>query len=126
MCVYMQKWSYANCSSNAAKEDKFNSVLSEGLNFVLFSKKPNKISVKQGVEKFPGEGRSVLSKGLNFVPISEKPDEFSFKQDVENILRRVQLNAFFTIRKTILTPRTKTLFKTLQSKWTPPEGQFAS
>ena len=73
--------------------------------------------------------KSVLSKGLNFVPISQKTDEFSVKQDVEKFLRRVQLKAFFHDKKDDSNISNEDTFETLQvrkSKWTPPEGQFAS
>ena len=73
--------------------------------------------------------KSVLSKGLNFVPISKKLDEFSVKQDVEKFLRRVQLKAFFHDKEDDSNTSGKDTFETLQtrkSKWTPPEGQFAS
>ena len=73
--------------------------------------------------------KSVLSKGLNFVPISKKLDEFSVKQDVEKFLRRVQLKAFFHDKEDDSNTSDKDTFETLQvrkSKWTPPEGQFAS
>ena len=73
--------------------------------------------------------KSVLSKGLNFVPISKKLDEFSVKQDVEKILRRVQLKAFFHDKEDDSNTSDKDIFETLwtrKSKWTPPEGQFAS
>ena len=59
--------------------------------------------------------KSVLSKGLNFVPISKKLDEFSVKQDVD--------------KEDDSNTSDKNIFETLQtrkSKWTPPEGQFAS
>ena len=73
--------------------------------------------------------KSVLSKGLNFVPISKKTDKFSVKQDVEKFLRRVQLKAFFHDKKDDSNISNEDTFETLQvrkSKWTPPEGQFAS
>ena len=73
--------------------------------------------------------KSVLSKGLNFVPISKKLDEFSVKQDVEKFLRRVQLKASFHDKEDDSNTSDKDTFETLQtrkSKWTPPEGQFAS
>ena len=73
--------------------------------------------------------KSVLSKGLNFVPISKKPDKLSVKQDVEKFLRRVQLKAFFHDKKDDSNISNEDTFETLQvrkSKWTPPEGQFAS
>jgi len=73
--------------------------------------------------------KSVLSKGLNFVPISKTLDEFSVKQDVEKFLRRVQLKAFFHDKEDDSNTSDKDVFETLQirkSKWTPPEGQFAS
>ena len=73
--------------------------------------------------------KSVLSKGLNFVPTSKKLDEFSVKQDVEKFLRRVQLKAFFHYKEDDSNTSDKDTFETLQtrkSKWTPPEGQFAS
>ena len=73
--------------------------------------------------------KSVLSKGLNFVPISQKTDEFSVKQDVEKFLRRVQLKAFFHDKEDDSNISNEDIFETLQvrkSKWTPPEGQFAS
>ena len=72
---------------------------------------------------------SVLSKGLNFVPISKKLDEFSVKQDLENFLRRVQLKVFFHDKEDDSNTSDKDICETLQaqkSKWTPPEGQFAS
>ena len=73
--------------------------------------------------------KSVLSKGLNFVPISKKLNEFSVKQDIEKFLRRVQLKAFFHDKEDDSNTSDKDIFETLQtrkSKWTPPEGQFAS
>ena len=73
--------------------------------------------------------KSVLSKGLNFFPISKKLDEFSVKQDVEKFLRRVQLKAFFHDKEDDSNTSDKDIFETLQtrkSKWTPPEGQFAT
>ena len=72
---------------------------------------------------------SVLSKGLNFVSISKKLDEFSVKRDVEKFLRRVELKAFFHDKEDDSNTSDKDTFETLQvrkSKWTPPEGQFAS
>ena len=82
-------------------------------------------------ENFPlsNAEKSVLSKGLNFVPVSKKLDEFSVKQDVEKFLRRVQLKAFFHDKEDDSNTSDKDIFETLQtrkSKWTPPEGQFAS
>ena len=62
---------------------------------------------------------------MNFVPISKKLDEFSVKQDVEKFLRRIQLKA----KEDASNTSDKDIFETLQtrkSKWTPPEGQFAS
>ena len=73
--------------------------------------------------------KSVLSKGLNFVPISKKVDEFSVKQDVEKFLRHVQLKAIFHDKEDDSNTSDKDTFETLQtrkSRWTPPEGQFAS
>ena len=73
--------------------------------------------------------KSVLSKGLNFVPISKKSDEFTTRQDVEKFLRRVQLKAFFQNKEDKSDNTEKDAFQTLtakKSKWTPPEGQFAS
>ena len=73
--------------------------------------------------------KSVLSKVLNFVPISKNLDEFSVKQDVENFFRHVQLKAFFHDKEDDSNTSDKDIFETLQtrkSKWTPPEGQFAS
>ena len=66
---------------------------------------------------------------MNFVPISKKLDEFSVKQDVEKFLRRVQLKAFLHDKEDDSNTSDKDIFETLQtrkSKWTPPEGQFAS
>ena len=82
-------------------------------------------------ENFPlsDEEKSGLSKGLNFVPISKKLGEFWVKQDVEKFLRRVQLKAFFHDKEDDSNTSDKDIFETLQnrkSKWTPPEGQFAS
>ncbi|XP_015770448.1 PREDICTED: uncharacterized protein LOC107348879 [Acropora digitifera] len=73
--------------------------------------------------------KAVLSKGLNFVPISKKSDEFTTRQDVEKFLRRVQLKAFFHNKEDKSDNTEKDAFETLtakKSKWTPPEGQFAS
>ena len=73
--------------------------------------------------------KSVLSKGLNFVPITKRTNEFSIKQDVEKFLRRVQLKAFFHDKEDDSDTSNKDIFETLlvrKSKWTPPEGQFAS
>ena len=53
----------------------------------------------------------------------------SIKQDVEKFLRRVQLKAFFHDKEDDSDTSNKDIFKTLlvrKSKWTPPEGQFAS
>ena len=66
---------------------------------------------------------------MNFVPISKKLDEFSVKQDVEKFLRRIQLKALFRDKEDDSNTSDKDIFETLQtrkSKWTPPEGQFAS
>ena len=52
-----------------------------------------------------------------------------FKQDVEKFLPRVQLKAFFHDKDDDSNTSDKDIFETLQtrkSKWTPPEGQFAS
>ena len=65
----------------------------------------------QKIYHFPIQKKSILSKGLNFVPISKKTDQFSVKRDVEKFLRRVRLKAFFTIKRMILTFRTKILSK---------------
>ena len=73
--------------------------------------------------------KSVLSKGLNFVPITKRTNEFTIKQDVEKFLRRVQLKAFFHDKEDDSDTSNKDIFETLlvrKSKWTPPEGQFAS
>ena len=73
--------------------------------------------------------KSVLSKGLNFVPIAKRTDEFSVKQDVEKFLRRIQLKAFFHDKEDNSNASDKDIFETLhvrKSRWTPPEGQFAS
>ena len=73
--------------------------------------------------------KSVLSKGLNFVPFTKRTNEFSIKQDVEKFLRRVQLKAFFHDKEDDSDTSNKDIFETLlvrKSKWTPPEGQFAS
>ena len=73
--------------------------------------------------------KSVLRKGLNFVPISKKSDEFTTTQDIEKFLRRVQLKAFFHNKEDKSENTEKDTFETLtakKSKWTPPEGQFAS
>ena len=71
----------------------------------------------------------VLSKGLNFVPITKKYDEFTTEQHVEKFLRRVQLKAFFHDKEDQSDTTEKDAFEALttrKSKWTPPEGQFAS
>ena len=73
--------------------------------------------------------KSVLSKGLNFVPITKRTTEFTIKQDVEKFLRHVQLKAFFHDKEDDSDTSNKDIFETLlvrKSKWTPPEGQFAS
>ena len=73
--------------------------------------------------------KSVFSRGLKFVPISKKADEFSVKQDLEKFLRRVQLIAFFHDKEDDSNTSNKDTFETLQirkSKWTPPEGKYAS
>ena len=73
--------------------------------------------------------KSVLSKGLNFDPITKRTNEFSIKQDLEKFLRRVQLKAFFHDKEDDSDTSNKDIFETLlvrKSKWTPPEGQFAS
>ena len=54
---------------------------------------------------------------------------FLVKEDVEKFLRRVQLKAFFHDKEDDSNTSNKDAFETLQirkSKWTPPEGQFAS
>ena len=69
------------------------------------------------------------SKGLNFVPITKRTNEFSIKQDVEKFLRRIPLKAFFHDKEDYSDTSNKDIFETLlvrKSKWTPPEGQFAS
>ena len=63
------------------------------------------------------------------IPISKKSDEFTTRQDVEKFLRRVQLKAFFHNKEDKSDNTEKDAFETLtakKSKWTPPEGQFAS
>ena len=73
--------------------------------------------------------KSVLSKGLNFVPIPKKLGEFSVKQDVEKFLRHIQLKALFHHKEDDSNTLDKDTFEMLQvrkSKWTSPEGQFAS
>ena len=73
--------------------------------------------------------KSVLGKGLNFVLISKKSDEFTTRQDVEKFLRRVQLKAFIHNKEDKSDSTEKDAFETLtakKSKWTSPEGQFAS
>ena len=73
--------------------------------------------------------KSVLSKGLNFVPIAKRTDEFSVKQDLEKFLRRVQLKAFFHYKSNPNGSSHKDGFQKLndrKSKWTPPDGQFAT
>ena len=60
---------------------------------------------------------------------SKKSDEFTTRQDVEKFLRRVQLKAFFHNKEDKSDNTEKDAFETLtakKSKWTPPEGQFAS
>ena len=81
------------------------------------------------VTDYPCTSLALLSKGLNFVPISKKLDEFSVKQDVEKFIRHVQLKAFLHDKEDDSNTSDKDIFETLQtrkSKWTPPEGQFAS
>ena len=59
----------------------------------------------------------------------KKLDEFSVKHDVEKLPRRVQFRAFFHDKEDDSNTLDKDIFETLQtrkSKWTPPEGQFAS
>ena len=54
---------------------------------------------------------------------------FLVKKDVEKFLRRVQLKAFYHDKEDDSNTPNKDAFQTLQirkSKWTPPEGQFAS
>ena len=73
--------------------------------------------------------KSVLSRGLNFVPIAKSSDEFLVKQDVEKFLRRIQLKAFFHDKQDNSNASDKDMFEKLhvrKSKWTLPEGQFAS
>ena len=73
--------------------------------------------------------KSVLSKGLNFVPITKRTNEFSIKQDVEKFFRHVQLKAFFHDKEDDSDTSNKDIFETLlvrKSKWTSPQGQFAS
>ena len=56
-------------------------------------------------------------------------DESSVKKDVEKFLRRVQLKPFSHDKEDDSNTSDKDIFETLQirkSKWTPPEGQFAS
>jgi len=72
---------------------------------------------------------SSVIKSLNFVAISKKLEEFSVKQDVEKFLPRVQLKAFFHDKQDDSNTSDKNTFESLQirkSKWTLPEGQFAS
>ena len=86
------------------------------------------VTIQENLQS-PDAERSVLSKGLNFVPIFKKLDEFSVKQDVEKFLRRVQLKAFFHDKEDDSNTPDKDIFVTFQtrkSKWTPPDGQFAS
>ena len=57
------------------------------------------------------------------------PRKFTTRQDVEKFLRRVQLKAFFHNKEDKSDNTEKDAFETLtakKSKWTPPEGQFAS
>ena len=54
---------------------------------------------------------------------------FLVKKDVEKFLRRVQLKAFYHDKEDDSNTSNEDAFETLQirkSKWTPPEGQFAS
>ena len=54
---------------------------------------------------------------------------FLVKKDVEKFLRRVQLKAFYHDKEDDSNTSNKDAFETLQirkSKWTPPEGHFAS
>ena len=58
-----------------------------------------------------------------------KTDEFSVKQDLEKLLRRVQLKAFFHDKSYSNRSSDKDVFQTLnnpKSKWTLPDGQFAT
>ena len=76
-----------------------------------------------------GVARPHFGSHCNFVPISKKSDEFTTRQDVEKFLRRVQLKAFFHNKEDKSDNTEKHAFETLtarKSKWTPPEGQFAS
>ena len=59
----------------------------------------------------------------------KKSDEFTTRQDVEKFLRCVQLKAFFHDKEDKSVNTEKDAFETLtarNSKWTPPEGHFAS
>ena len=76
-----------------------------------------------------GTQQYILSKSLNFVPLSKKSDELTTRQDVEKFPRRVQLKVFFHNKEGICDNTEKDAIETLttkKSKWTPPEGQFAS
>ena len=64
-----------------------------------------------------------------FCSYRKSTDEFSVKKDVEKFLRRIQLKAFFHDKEDNSNASDKDIFETLhvrKSKWTPPEGQFAS
>ena len=93
--------------------------------------KDNELAVVTLPNNFPlsEPEKSVLSKGLNFVPIAKRTDEFSVKQDLEKFLRRVQLKAFFHDKNNSNGSSDKDVFQKLnnrKSKWTPPNGQFAT
>ena len=68
--------------------------------------------------------------GLNFVPISKKLDASRLSKMLKNFFAAISLKPFFMILKEDDSNTSdKDIFETLQtrkSKWTPPEGQFAS
>ena len=66
--------------------------------------------------------KSVLSKSLNFVPLAKATDEFSVREDLKN-------SYVFFHDKSISNSSVKDVFQKLnnrKSKWTPPNGQFAT
>jgi len=91
----------------------------------------NNITVVTIPENLPlsDSERSVLSKGLNFAPVAKRTDEFQLNETLIKFLRRVQLKPFFHDKEDNSNTSENDVFETLnvrKSKWSPPEGQFAS
>ena len=73
--------------------------------------------------------KSVHTKRPQFRSHIQEKRRIHYQTSVENLLRRVQLKAFFHIKEDKSDNTAKDAFETLtaiKSKWTPPEGQFAS